>query len=525
MIHTRTIIIAMLAALLTAACGRHRYPPALLRADSIVASRPDSAAAMLRRMAADTATWGEDARMYYKLLRIETDDRTYQTPSSDSAVRPLLAYYADGGDSRLRPRAYYAAGQVYAEMNDAPQAMNCYLEAIATADSTHDRLLMCKAYTQIGYLYSDMRLYNHALDAFKQSYHLRKGFADARRMTYVLRDMARAYADLGQQDSALIWYKKGLKIAQQAGISDMAASIHTQMAGLFVNQGKYAMAWKHLKPALEYGDPREKWATFSIAAHIYKATGHPDSAMIYYRLLSKTNTTKAKCYAFMKMAEYLAYKGKYKEAARYYNESNKLRDSTYDDNAAEAIAHIGALYNYSIREKENERLKAENTIAGYRLTGLSLLGLAIVSVMAYILTNTLKRNRKLSDEIKAYEAQREEQKAKPTHQMVVGSEIYKHINTLLKTGKNMKDDDWAQLDRLINGHYPGFREKLFGYCNMSESEYHICLLLKTKLRLKDIAQLVNIALSSLSSTRSRLFFRTYGKKGSAGDWNNVIDRL
>ena len=82
---------------------------------------------------------------------------------------------------------------------------------------------MCKAYTQIGYLYSNMRLYNHALDAFKQSYHLRKGFADARRMTYVLRDMARAYADLGQQDSALIWYKKGLKIAQQAGISDMAA--------------------------------------------------------------------------------------------------------------------------------------------------------------------------------------------------------------------------------------------------------------------------------------------------------------
>ena len=74
-----------------------------------------------------------------------------------------------------------------------------------------------------------------------------------------------------------------------------------------------------------------------------------------------------------------------------------------------------------------------------------------------------------------------------------------------------------------------FNREVFNYflsqSGMSESEYHICLLLKTKLRLKDIAQLVNIALSSLSSTRSRLFFRTYGKKGSAGDWDNVIDRL
>ncbi len=79
--HAPTIIITMLALLLLAACGRHRYPPGLAKVDSIAAAHPDSAASMLSQMAADTATWGEDARMYYKLLRIETDDRTYQTPS------------------------------------------------------------------------------------------------------------------------------------------------------------------------------------------------------------------------------------------------------------------------------------------------------------------------------------------------------------------------------------------------------------------------------------------------------------
>ena len=523
--HAQTIIIAMLAALFFAACGHHRYPQALLRADSMVAKRPDSAKLLLGKMAKDTASWAEDARMFYRLLCLETADRLYLTPSSDSAVRPLLSHYEHDGDHRLLPRAYYAAGRVYSEMNDAPQAINCYLEAIAAADTLRDRLLLCKAYTQMGYLYSDMRLNSRALEAFRQSYQLRKGFASPRRMAYVLRDIARAYEDLGLPDSALMYYTKGLRIAEQNGIHEMEASIHTQMAGLFVNQGKYELAWKHLRPALEYGDTLEHEAVYSIAAHLHKATGHPDSAMTYYCLLSKTNSTKAKCYAFMKMAEYLSDKGKYKEATKYYNESNELRDSIYDNNATEAIAHTGALYDYSLREKENERLKAKSTIASYRLIGLAFLGLAIISALAYFLTKTLKRNRKLSTEIKNYEEQREEQIAKPTHQMIVGSEIYKHINALLRIGRNLKVDDWRQLDALVNEQYPGFREKLYAMCNMSKNDYHICLLLKIKLKLKDIAQLTNLALSSLSSARSRLYFRSYGKKGSATDWDSVIDNI
>ena len=237
--HAPTIIITMLALLLLAACGRHRYPPGLAKVDSIAAAHPDSAASMLSQMAADTATWAEDARMYYRLLRLETADRLYETPRSDSAVLPLLRYYEQGGDRRLLPRAYYTAGQVYAEMNDAPQAINCYLEAIAAADTLHERLLMCKAYTHIGYLYSDMRLYRHALNAFRKSYCLRKGFVSPLRMAYVLRDLARAYDDLGLPDSALMYYNEGLQIARRNGIHDMEASINAHMAGLYVNHGKY----------------------------------------------------------------------------------------------------------------------------------------------------------------------------------------------------------------------------------------------------------------------------------------------
>jgi len=523
--HAPTIIITMLALLLLAACGRHRYPPGLAKVDSIAAAHPDSAASMLSQMAADTATWAEDARMYYRLLRLETADRLYETPRSDSAVLPLLRYYEQGGDRRLLPRAYYTAGRVYAEMNDAPQAINCYLEAIAAADTLHERLLMCKAYTHIGYLYSDMRLYRHALNAFRKSYCLRKGFVSPLRMAYVLRDLARAYDDLGLPDSALMYYNEGLQIARRNGIHDMEASINAQMAGLYVNHGKYELAWKHLKPAINYNDTLEHEAVYSIAGHLYKATGHPDSAMTYYRLLSETGSAKAKCYAFMKMAEHLSYEKKYKEATQYYNESNKLRDSIYDDNAAEAVAHIGALYDYSQREKENERLKAENIKANYRLLGLSLIGLAVISALTYVIVKTLLKNKKLNREIKKYEAQRKQQETKPTHQMIVESEIYKHINSLLTKGKNLKEDDWIQLDNLVNKHYHGFHEKLFGCYNMNKTEYRICLLLKIKLRLKDIAKIMNMALSSLSSARSRMFFRSYGKKGSAGDWDNVIDSL
>lgn len=523
--HAQTIIIAMLAALFFAACGHHRYPQALLRADSMVAKRPDSAKLLLGKMAKDTASWAEDARMFYRLLCLETADRLYLTPSSDSAVRPLLSHYEHDGDHRLLPRAYYAAGRVYSEMNDAPQAINCYLEAIAAADTLRDRLLLCKAYTQMGYLYSDMRLNRRTLEAFRQSYQLRKDFASPRRMTYVLRDIARAYADLNLPDSALIYYAKGLKIARQNGIHEMEASIHTQMAGLFVNQGKYELAWKHLRPALEYGDTLEHEAVYSIAGHLYNETGQPDSAAHYYKLLAKEHSLATRRAAYRNLIEYYMDKGEVPKALKMFEQGEQIADSLYEYNAAEAVAHIGALYDYSLREKENERLKAENDRTTRRLIGISLLGLLAIAALAYVLTKALTKNRKLTKEIKIYEAQREKQEVKPAHQMVVESEIYKRINALLKTRKNMKGDDWLQLDTIINEQYPGFREKLHTLCNMSESDYHICLLLKAKLRLKDIAQLTNLALSSLSSARSRLYFRSYGKKGSATDWDSVIDNI
>ena len=355
MIHTRTIIIAILAALLTAACGRHKYPPALLRADSIVASRPDSAAAMLRRMAADTATWGEDARMYYKLLRIETDARTYQTPSSDSAVRPLLAYYADGGDSHLLPRAYYAAGRIYTEMNDAPQAAKYFRLVLETAKDYDKSLIKSRAYSRIGYMFAESELYDDALDMFMRSYNITSQSRDTTSMIYDLRDIARTFADKNIIDSALHTYNKALALAIKQGNKKMEASANAQIAALYEKEGQYAFAWRHLRPAISYSNPHERNTMLAIAARLFSKEGKQDSALICYTALAETGNSFGKHAAHTWLAEHYSNTGDTQKAAQHLKLSKQYADSVNLRRAASAVNLEVALFDNNTLKNENQK--------------------------------------------------------------------------------------------------------------------------------------------------------------------------
>ena len=75
---------------LLASCGPVRYPAPLRTADSLASACPDSALALLSRLAADTADAPLACRMYYRLLCIKAADKAYIPHTSDSLIRPVL---------------------------------------------------------------------------------------------------------------------------------------------------------------------------------------------------------------------------------------------------------------------------------------------------------------------------------------------------------------------------------------------------------------------------------------------------
>ena len=105
---------------------------------------------------------------------------------------------------------------------------------------------------------------------------------------------------------------------------------------------------------------------------------------------------------------------------------------------------------------------------------------------------------------------------------IFGSDIYLKIKKLMSEGRSMGDEDWQQLTAIVDSVYSGFTGKLYNLYKMSDNDYHVCLLIKVRVQPKDIASLTAHSKESVASTRSRLYQKIFGKKGSTRDWDEFI---
>ena len=102
------------------------------------------------------------------------------------------------------------------------------------------------------------------------------------------------------------------------------------------------------------------------------------------------------------------------------------------------------------------------------------------------------------------------------------SDVYLRMKHLMAEGRSMGEEDWQQLSVIVNHVYTGFTEKLCSLYKMSEQDYRVCLLIKVRVQPKDIASLTAHSKESVASTRSRLYQKIFGQKGSTRDWDEFI---
>ena len=105
---------------------------------------------------------------------------------------------------------------------------------------------------------------------------------------------------------------------------------------------------------------------------------------------------------------------------------------------------------------------------------------------------------------------------------IFATAVYQRIKQYLNEGKSMAEGDWPELADAVNTVYTGFTDKLYSLYRMSEQDYRVSLLIKIRLQPKDIATLTAHSKESIASTRSRLYQKVFGKKGSTKDWDDFI---
>lgn len=198
-----------------------------------------------------------------------------------------------------------------------------------------------------------------------------------------------------------------------------------------------------------------------------------------------------------------------------------IRMDRINDNDDDNNNNANLRYVYS---KAEQQLTTTNHALIYILIIIGIALLVIVNYAHRLYTN----KKRVEQELRRIE---EERKAMPEpvrqalstvesdfHQ----SDFYISMRRRIANGEVLKSADWDAIESQINSVYPRFTSTLLSLYNMSQVELRVCLLLKLNASPSEIASVLCKDTSTISSTRSRLYSKVFGKKGSSKDWDEFI---
>ena len=433
----------------------------------------------------------------------------------------LLALCASCGERRAS--GYYEEAKMQAAAGDAPQAIASLRRA---ADCAVSDTLRAAIYSAMGHLLFDTGLEEESYEAFWQAYQADSCQCDTLSMSLDLLDLGNVCRSREHDDSCLVFYSRALTMAREVCDSALVADINSRMAGYYLWHKRYDEARALLMPALKgtYGEP-DAGVRF-MAADMYRHTGPSDSARHYCQSLINEEHIGHRQMAHKWLAEMLLEEGKAAEASRHLALFETLTDSLMVETDMESVRRVNALYDYSLRESRNARLRYYVVLAVAAVVVLLLLLLAGILYFSRRRLHYQLRVQQLEQLLADYR-QRDGQKAVRQQEILSDTPIYHHIQRLLSDTRQqvMSDEDWHILEDTIGKLYPGFVDRLWSFRRLSPQETRISLLLKSGVSPADIARLTGRSKQSVSSARVRLYVKVFGKKGSPAQWDEFIESL
>jgi DNA-binding CsgD family transcriptional regulator len=90
---------------------------------------------------------------------------------------------------------------------------------------------------------------------------------------------------------------------------------------------------------------------------------------------------------------------------------------------------------------------------------------------------------------------------------------------------DLTKEDWEILQQAINNTYENFTNHLYALFPISNTELKICLLLKIGMPVSKIAILIGRTKSTVTSARKKLYEKMFNKKGTPDMFDKIIDDL
>lgn len=561
-------------------CDNKPLPYTMKVANSLVNTHPDSVLALLKQFKDSINLEPKETQIYYQLLTIKAKDKAYITHTSDSILLKVLHYYENKKDKRHLPEVYYYAGRVYRDLGDAPQALDFFFQAIDASYLYMDYKLVSRIYSQIGTLYLYQNVYDKAPEAFSKAYQFSILSKDSISMTYNLRDIGRAFSTQEKVDSAIYYYKKADMLADKIENLNLKRIINGELSGYYTKLGMYQEAYKSMQIAFKKINVINLAPRYSTAAQYYYYTNRLDSAIYYYTQLTFMDKYSYKAEGYQGLSYIARSKGEYKKALEYLDKDLAYTDSARSIIQTEIVRKINSLYNYQLKEKENNRL--QHQASNHKIWNIILISFLIFLMLLFVtyqqyhkrkeqetllqqekierilreeynqslsyIEQNKRQIKELEESLKAAEKTsnlltqdllrlQKRNIEKNNEQIIVKQELKEHTITILKKssiykkflqadqGEKIRKEDWQELIKSIDETYTQFTQRLLELYPMKTIEMQVCLLIKIGLSPTQIAFITAHTKQAITSIRKRLCKKVFKREGSPEEWDIFIHAM
>ncbi len=366
-------------------CRHSRTVAALVEADSLMWTRPDSSLALVRSVSPDTLD--DENRAYHALLLTQAQFRNNIYPDTDTIINRALDFYADNHNRERLTRSLIYKGLVY-EVNVKPaDAMAWYLKAEENADSM-DVKNRAYIFLRKGVLYCEyFSKYHEDIHNFKKALFLYEKLGYVQQQIFCLSKIGGLYREY-YPDTAITYLSRGLSLAYEVKDTTMAFLLEEYIARMNIHLNNYTQAIKTLLPIVTAHEEFSTNDMFLDLSSAYASLGTPDSARFYYdKLVGEPKDSVEDVIRNKILIRILASEGNYKEAYEL-GEVTRLRENRINDNELK-----NELYQTTERQKNDYILNISQTSVKQRYTIIWSVLLCVVLIVILIFVNYKNRTK------------------------------------------------------------------------------------------------------------------------------------
>ena len=553
-----------------ACTGGGRMEAELSHIDSL--TEADQSAAIAHIDSITTASGGgmaRSVRMRLALLRAKACNKLLLPLNRDSLLM-LDDYFTDHGTPNERMLTKYIIGCSYVVNKNAPTALEYFHEAADMADTTSvncDWRTLHKVHVQAGMLLFSQDALHDADEEYKMAYKYAMKAKDTLNALITVEQKANIYMLEGKTDSCIQLRMKLHDLYMKHGYAENAAMSLGPVIDNLAKMGKLDEA-KHYLDSFEKNSglfdslgniEKGREIHYYIKGMYYFEAGRLDSAEHLFRKCISSAVRRETVLSAYKGLMHLYKKLDNPDSVAKYAELARVTQDTVNImKATQHLQQMHAMYNYDqhveMAEKESAYIKALGTAVAL------ILLLVIIYMVGYILRKRRLRLAEVAryerniDELKKVQREYEiltenrearissllEEKSKEIERLQREKAEYEKKNNTVgqtrfhdapiikvladharRSHKCMTVAECAELVKLFSGYTPLSQWQ----SRLSDSEYHVCLLVRAGFSPADIGILTQQSPSNISNIRKRLYLKMTGMDGSPKDFDKYIKSL